>query len=270
MSYLAAEVSDHDASPVECYKFIGSFRTYRYTSADVQQTVNFEDYEPVAGRRGNIRAGTQSDDNLSLEIELPFDVDVVQDYAYSESPPGLVLEVYRVHRGTDFSTDWSLLWKGKVSAFNINGRVAKIRVPSIFSRALQTDVPSAYYQGPCNHVLFDQRCGLARSLFTTTTTVTGVGTTAIQVASTAEPDGSLAAGEVVITRTGERRLILANSAGLLTINYPFVDARNGDEVEITQGCDHSFSTCKTKFNNSAQYGGHPFIPADNPFQGEVS
>lgn len=270
MSYLTAEASGHDGSPVECYKFIGTFRTYRYTSADSAQTVNGEVYQPVAGRRGNIRAGTQSDDNLSLEIELPFDVDVVRDYAYSESPPGLTLEVYRVHRNTDFATDWVLLWKGKVSAFNVDGRVAKIRVPSIFSRALQADLPSAYYQAPCNHVLFDARCKLARASYTITTTVTEPGTNAFTVASDGAADGELAAGEAVITRTGERRLILGNISDTITINYPFVDLRDGDEVELTLGCDHAFSTCKAKFNNSINFGGHPFIPADNPFQGEVS
>lgn len=270
MSYNAAENSIHDGAPVECYKFIGSFRTYRYTSADTEQTVNGELYFPVAGSRGTIRAGTQSDDSLALEITLPFNLDVVQDYAYAESPPALTLEVYRVHRGTDFATDWSLLWKGKVSSFNVDGRVAKVRVPSIFSRALQGDLPSAYYQNPCNHVLFDSRCKVNRAIFSTVTTVTDAQTLDVNVVDDGADDGALAAGEIVNNRTGERRLILNNLANTVSINYPFVDMRVGDEVELAAGCDHSFSTCKAKFNNALNYGGHPYIPTDNPFQGEVS
>lgn len=270
MSYDIAEASVHDAAPVECYKFIGSFRTYRYTSADAAQTVNGETYLPVAGKRGTVRSGTQADDTLSLEIELPFDVDVVRDYAYSESPPKLALEVYRVHRNTDFATDWVLLWKGKVSAFNVDGRIAKVRVPSIFSRALQGDLPNAYYQAPCNHVLYDSRCKVVRATYATTTTVSEVGTLAFTVLDDGGVDGALKAGEAVNNRNGERRLILNNVVGTVTISYPFVDLRVGDEVELVQGCDHSFATCKAKFNNTINYGGHPFIPADNPFAGEIS
>lgn len=270
MSYDDFELSTHDAAPVECYKFIGSFRTYRYTSADLAQTVNGETYEPIAGKRGTVRSGTQADDTLSLEIELPFDVDVVRDYAYSESPPSLALEVYRVHRGSSFATDWILLWKGKVSAFNVDGRIAKVRVPSIFSRALQGDLPNAYYQAPCNHVLYDSRCKVVRADWAVTTVVNAVGTLSFDVADDGGVDAALKAGEAVNNRNGERRLILNNVAGTVTISYPFVDLRVGDEVELVAGCDHSFATCKAKFNNTINYGGHPFIPADNPFMGEIS
>lgn len=270
MSYDLAEGSTHDGAPVECYKFIGSFRTYRYTSADLAQTVNGETYEPVAGRRGTVRSGTQADDTLSLEIELPFDVDVVRDYAYSESPPRLSLEVYRVHRGTDFGTDWTLLWKGTVSAFNVDGRIAKVRVPSIFSRALQGDLPNAYFQAPCNHVLYDSRCKASRGANRVETTVSAAGSLSFTVANDGGVDGALAAGEAVNLRNGERRLILGNSAGIVTIGYPFFDLRAGDPIELVRGCDHSFSTCKAKFNNSINFGGHPFIPTDNPFTGTVS
>lgn len=270
MSYDDFEESVHDAAPVECYKFIGAFRTYRYTSADQAQTVNGETYQPVAGKRGTVRSGTQSDDTLALEIELPFDVDVVRDYAYAESPPTLTLEVYRVHRGSDFATDWILLWKGKVSAFNVDGRVAKIRIPSIFSRALQGDLPSAYYQAPCNHVLFDSRCKVVRATNTVTTEVSDVGTVSFNVLSDGGVDNALIAGEAVNLRTGERRLILGNIAGTVSVNYPFVDMKVGDEVELTKGCDHSFTTCKAKFDNTINFGGHPYIPADNPFTGDLS
>lgn len=269
MTYETSEYSVHDARPVECFKFIGSFRTYRYTSAEEEVTVAGETYLPIPGKRGMIRAGTQQDDNLSLDIEMPFDTDVVEDYAYAESPPSLSLELYRVHRGTNFATDFVLLWKGKVTSFSVDGRVAKVRVPSVFARALQADLPSAYYQAPCNHVLFDSLCSVSRAANTTTTSVETTASLAVTVADVSDPDNVLAGGEIVNTRTGERRLILSNQAGVINFSYPFVDMIAGDPVELTKGCDHSFSTCKSKFSNGARFGGHPYIPADNPFAGEV-
>ena len=38
MSFDAAETSIHDAAPIEVYKFIGTFETYRYTSYETQVT----------------------------------------------------------------------------------------------------------------------------------------------------------------------------------------------------------------------------------------
>lgn len=270
MTYEAIEASAHDGAPIECYKFIGTFRTYRYTSAEVDQTVNGEDYTSAAVKRGQIKAGTQSDDSLALDIELPFNVDVIRDYAYAESPPRLIVEVYRVHRQSDHATEWALYWKGKATSFTVDGFVAKVRVPSIFARALQGDLPNVYWQAPCNHVLYDSRCKVSRIAHTITATVLSVGGTVFGVDDDGGVDNALKAGEAVCLRTGERRLIMSNATGTITINYPFVDLREGDTVQMVDGCDHSFTTCKAKFANTDNFGGHPYIPADNPFSGELS
>lgn len=269
MSYESIEASPHDGAPVECYKLIGTFKTYRYTSAEVPQTVNGETYEPAAVKRGQVKAGTQSDDSLALDIELPFNSEVITDYAYSESPPSLVVEVYRVHRQSDHATEWALYWRGKATSFTVDDFVAKIRVPSIFARALQGDLPNVYYQAPCNHVLYDSRCKVSRVAHTITATVISVAPGAVSVTNDGGVDNALKAGELVCLRTGERRLIMGNVAGTLTISYPFVDLREGDSVQMVDGCDHSFTTCKAKFANTLNFGGHPYIPADNPFSGEI-
>jgi uncharacterized phage protein (TIGR02218 family) len=268
-TYDEFESSAHDGEPVECYKFMGSFRNYYYTSADLPQTVNGEDYEPAPVKRSTFRAGTQSDDSIANDVELPFNVDVIQDYAYAESPPRLMVEVYRVHRGSDHGTEWALYWKGRATAFTVDGRVAKVRVPSIFARALQGDLPNVYWQAPCNHVLYDARCKVVRIAHTITTTVITAGSSAFDVVNDGGVTNALKAGEAVVTRTGERRLIMSNLAGTITINYPFVDLRDGDTVDLVDGCDHSFTTCKAKFANEVNFGGHPYIPADNPFSGEL-
>lgn len=268
-TYEDFENSPHDGAPVECYKFMGTFRTYRYTSAETLQVVNGEEYEPAPLKRSTVKAGTQSDDSLSLDIELPFNTAVVRDYAYAESPPSLTVEVYRLHRGSDPATQWALYWKGKATSFTVDNWVAKIRVPSIFSRALQGDLPNVYWQAPCNHVLYDSRCKVPRPAHTIATTVADVAGTAFNVANDGGVANALKAGEAVCMRTGERRLIMANLAGTITINFPFVDLRVGDPMELVDGCDHSFTTCGAKFANKLNFGGHPYIPADNPFSGEI-
>ena len=47
----------------------------------------------------------------------------------------------------------------------------------------------------------------------------------------------------------------------------------GSTVVVLAGCDHSVTTCDTKFNtpedtqsNVINYGGFPFVPGKNPFE----
>ena len=79
--------------------------------------------------------------------------------------------------------------------------------------------------------------------------MTLVGTSNVTVVADGFDDAYLKAGEIVCARSGERRMILNNVANTITINYPFNDLRIGDTVELTAGCDHSFSTCTAKFSN---------------------
>lgn len=265
--YDLYEESPAASAPVEAYKFIGSFRDYLYTSANRTVTISGERYTPVPVTRSRIKAGTQEDENLSLDLEFPFDTDVVLDYAYAQTPPKLQLEVYR--QQTDDPDAFTLYWQGVVRGFNISGRVAKIQVPSIFSLALQGEIPNVYYQAPCNHILYDERCTIARAANMVARNVAGVDGVTINLSLATGVDGQLAAGEVVNTRTGERRLILSNVGAIIEIGYAFVDIRPGDGLEMFKGCDHSLATCKAKFNNVINFGGHPYIPADNPFEGSL-
>lgn len=267
------EQSVSDSVPVEAYKFIGSFKTYRYTSTNAPIDVasgpggEIERYRPVAVTRSRIKAGTQEDKGLALDLEIPFDTEVVLDYAYSQTPPKLLLEIYR--QQSREPTAFSLYWRGLVRGFQVTDRVAKIQVPSIFSLALQGVVPSVYYQSTCNHVLYNERCTISRAANKFDTIVGGVAGTTINLPTSPTTDGDLAAGEIVNNRTGERRLILSNVGTVLTVGYAFVDIRPGDNITLYRGCDHSLATCKAKFNNVINFGGHPYIPPDNPFEGSL-
>lgn len=262
------EQSDEASVPIEGYKFIGSFQTYRYTSSERVETINGEQYLPVAVSRSRVKAGTQEDDSLSLDLTIPFNVPVVMDYAYSQTPPKLELEVYRQQAGDPEA--WTLYWQGKVRGFSVEDRKATIKIPSIFSLALQGEIPNVYYQVPCNHVLYDNRCKASRILHSVERTVLDTSPTLIQISSAPGADGLFAAGEIINMRNGERRLILSNVLDAITIGYPFVDLLPGDTVELAKGCDHSLAVCKAVFDNVVNHGGFKYIPADNPFDGSVA
>lgn len=273
-AYDDQEESVSGSVPIECYKFVGTFRTYRYTSANHVVTAATgpaglpEKYEPITMSRSRIKAGTQEDKTLSLDLEFPFDTDVVMDYAYAQTPPKLNLFVYR-QQAREVNA-FILYWRGLVRGFQVTNRIAKIQVPSIFSLALQGSVPNVYYQAVCNHVFMDERCKMGREIMSFAATAVGaVGTTLTISGSTVVQDRQYAGGEIVNERSGERRIILEKNIDVLTVGYAFVDMQGGDPLRIYRGCDHSFDTCESDYSNEVNFGGHPYIPPDNPFEGSL-
>ena len=267
--YEDAELSTHAGSPVEAYKFTGTFQNYYYTSIEQNVTINGQLYVSSLISRKAINIGTQEDGEMALELGLPMDLEIVTDYGFDVSPPDLTLELLRYHEGTNPASDWIVAWKGKVTSFSSSGHNVQALVPSIFSITLTGEIPSVYYQNMCNHVLYDDRCKLVKASYQQDTTITAINDGIITVADDGFADGFLSAGEMINTTKNERRLIIDNVADVVTVNFTFFNAEIGDSVSLFVGCNHSFTACKDKFSNSLNYGGFPYIPSDNPFESEL-
>lgn len=262
MAYQDDEKGIQSGAPIEVFRFVGSFNTYRYTSYAETVIVDGETYVPIAIKRDPLKVGTQSEDQLALEVSLPFTDPLVQEYAYDQAPPSLVLEIIRVHE-TD-TNDQITLWKGRVTSFTVEGALAKVRVPSIFGYILQGSTPSPRYQAPCNHILYDTRCGVTEASFREIRTITGFTGNIVAVSAITQVPADLAAGMLRLDN-GEARMIISVTGLDITVTYPFSNISIGQTVDIIQGCDHSFATCKAKFNNGDRFGGCPLVPPRNPF-----
>jgi len=267
MTFDATERGVAIAAPVELYKFTGTFNTYRLTSADQDITNSEGTYTATAIKRNKLATGNQEETGLALEVELPYAHAMVTEYAFDTSPPSLVLEFFRAHRND--LNDTILLWKGEVISWSLEGRVAKLKIPNLFSYALSGQCPPVKYQAPCNHVLGDDRCGVdltdaANQQISTIDTISG-NTVVIDDTSTFS-DGECVGGQMTVGQ--ERRLITANVGTTFTVALPFTAASPADSVTIHRGCDHSLAGaagCITRFNNAANYGGFPLVPDRNPF-----
>ena len=270
MTYAGSEVSVHGGTPNELYKFEGTYSTYLYTSGPVAiiyddgSGAGDETYLPIAIQRGAINAGTQDDDQLDLTITISVKHQVVLDYAFEDTPPSLQLSIYRYH-GLD---DVRPFWFGPVNNIQVTNGRAQIRSYSKLGAALGQDFPNVYYQSPCNHTVFDAHCKMVyadHSSVVATTLINGRTLTFAAV-----PDlvaGKLLGGEVKLA-SGERRMVTAETATTVTVNFAFSSnaLTLGDEVTLAKGCDLAYlGDCKTSFMNQINFGGYPFIPSDNPF-----
>lgn len=266
MSYDANESSVEGGQPVECYEFIGTHNTYRFTTADTDIVLDSKVFRRAVSGRSKLVISGQQDINQELIVYLPYDHALVYEYAYKNAPPDLQLIVYRGHRTDNLTTDFVIYSKGKVSGISVDGEEASFRVPSLFSNAMTSAASAVYFQSSCNHTLYDGMCRVLRNSFRVETSVATVDSLSVSLASAGgHPDGFFVGGEVYSPSSRERRTIVAHTGTTLTISFPFSMLDVGMLVEVTAGCNHSQSDCKNKFNNIARYGGDPLIPTSNAF-----
>lgn len=264
--YTDADQSAEGGAPVECYKFTGTFTTYLYTTSDEAVVIGADTYLPTVMERSSLVIGVHIDDTQELTLTCPTNIDLVLDYAFQVSPPDLSLQIIRFHRGTDPDTDSVIYWTGSVASIVASKHEAQIRVPSIFGSAMKGNIPRIGYQFACNHRLYDGRCKLDINSWSFTSTVAGVdGVSVVTATLSAFPDGTFVGGELAATVSGERRMIIAHTGSAITVNFPFSGLVEGDAIQVSAGCDHSFATCGSKFSNQLNYGGFKFTPNVNPF-----
>lgn len=268
MTYEASEVSKHSGRPIELFRYVGTYETFRYTSS--QAPIDFQapdevashTYTPLAMQRSALNNATQNDDNAEVSIDMPVSTDIIAIYGFQISPPALECTIFRGHNPGEFIRAWS----GQVENISVVKGTASIRVPSDLASALSADFPNVYFQGPCNHTLFDARCGIDVADWSATQEITVIDGKTITVDDVPdELDGLLIGGDALLP-SGERRMIISQIGSIITINYPFAGAEVGDDLIIAAGCDLAhLGDCKTKFDNTQRFGGFPYIPSKNIF-----
>lgn len=266
--YDVMEESIDDSAPYELYEWVGTYRNYFMTTDMLTHVFNGSNYNPVAGlKRSTLKAGTHDEDNVDMTITIPITEQIVKDYGFQTTPPRLVLNIYRFQRDAATFVQY---WKGPVASISIDDENATFRTPSKFGNMLQGSIPNIYIQPPCNNVLFDDFCRVSRVLNSVDTVVTSIEGRVINISSTGSfPDGWFIGGEIAMPSNNERRMIVAQTGPLLTVNYAFANLSVGSSVQVTAGCDHSYDGVNgcPKHNNQKNFGGCPFVPGEsnNPF-----
>lgn len=260
------EASAEDSAPVELYFFEGTYKNYYFTSDSVPITHLGFTYKPLAGlMREGFKVGTHNDDDQGIIVSIPISNQIVVEYGFENTPPKLDLTIFRRQRG--LTTSYGEVWKGSISSISITNEIAKFKSLSKFAKMLGSNVPNVYFQGPCNNVLYDERCKVSRAANTLNTQIaTIVNSRTFTIPSLgAFADGHFLGGEIAIPAKNERRLIIAQAGTQLTVNYEFSGIEIGTSIEVTGGCDHSYDGAGgcLKFSNQVNFGGFPFVPGES-------
>lgn len=191
------------------------------------------------------------------------------------------LTIYRadVDSAGAFS-NYGATFKGQLSSPIIEGANISVRVlgaNALFARRAPKQVMSQL----CGTNLFRARCGLALSDWTWNATIAAVSGNLVTIGSISRANGSgnpagfgaadwFALGWMQWTASGlpQRLGILTStllSGGQIVLT---LDKASGlsvsASVKAVPGCDRLFSTCGTKFSNSDNFRGFPFMPSVSP------
>ena len=159
----------------------------------------------------------------------------------------------------------AMLFKGRLGNIDEIGRSnAKLTVNSDLV-LLDIDMPRNMYQPTCLHTLYDIGCGLSKTSpsFSASGTV-GAGSTA-SIIYWSGANANFAQGTITFT-SGVLAGVTAtvgsavNGSALNLINPLQSVPAPGDGFTVYFGCDHTLTTCQSKFNNLANFRGFPYVP----------
>lgn len=257
----------------DCFTFrLLSGLILTYTNADVPITLNGYTYLAnsvlVDGLHYRCSIGLEVDQQKVTIAARP--TDTVEGVPFLQALRNGVFDGCEVKRERVFLSSWSaapigsvILFKGRFGAIDTVGRTsAQVTVNSDLV-LLDIKMPRNLYSPACVHVLYDSGCGLVKNAYGANGTV-GSGSSNATInwsgASSAFLQGSITfSSGVNAGKTATVKSIVAGSS--LTLAYPLTSpCATGDAFTVYQGCDHTLSTCQSKFNNAAHFRGFPFIP----------
>lgn len=261
MSYDDLERSVEGSSPVELYKFIRGGYTWYFTSAEYDVVFGMNTYLSRSLKRSSIEA-TQEQARSALTIDTTSDFEISDLFRITAPTDVIAVIVTRYHDG---DAGAAVLWTGRLLNVTLAGDTSKLNCEPATSSLGRTGLRRLYGL-QCALVLY--ACGISKDDHKIETTVTAISGGVISVAALlSRPYGggwietSLGSGQV------ERRFIRSFSGLDLTLSLPFQNIEVGAAVTVFPGCDHTTATCADVYNNLPNYGGFPFTPQKNPFDG---
>lgn len=263
MTYDASERSFQGGAPVELYLFARGSQVWRFTSADTDIEHEGNTYTSIPLSRNAIETSPEQPRN-TLTITAPRDFTIAYLFRITAPTDIVSLTVYRFHRG-DSGT--AVIWMGRVLNALWQGAKAQLTCEPISVSFGRTGL-RRLYQTSCPHVLYGSGCRLDKADFARVCVVGAIDGNALTVDGL---DPMSYGGGFVEWDVGsgnlERRFIRSFAGLVLTLAQPFQDLEVGDSVTVYPGCDHTMATCDGDFDNLVNYGGMPFIPSKNPFDG---
>ena len=254
--------------------------TLCYTSADFIIKYDGKTFLPVGGDNPCIeRSEITQEAGLSVD-DLTLEINSIPSHYISGVS---FIEAFRVglFDGASFRLDFAFFkdgWSsapavldkqfvGTLDVEEITGSYVKASVKSPMNR-LSENFPRNTYQASCHHSLYCDGCNVNKNSYSEFLKTVGANSTKTKIyCSLNQPSGYYTNGIIQFTSGNnitEKRGIKEHNGSELILSMPllFTPAEN-DTFTISAGCNKSIDMCSSKFDNLANFGGTPFVPASD-------
>lgn len=262
--------------PVDLYQFNYGAEIFRFTSDAEEITFGGATYTPTEIKRSAPTQNPRERRNTKVQLQANAAERPFSDYIGIQPAQIMNCVITRIQldEGPDASpllgspqpeptpATAFVLFEGYVTSIAFSGRTCDIDM-NPFNEQFSREIPRYKYHGLCNHVLYDSFCQVNPNSFKQSGIVNGVDGNDISIGGFT--GSAFTAGYVQNAAGNDYRMIIIHSSDTFTLLLPFRENILGATVTAFQGCDHSVQTCKTKFNNVANFGGFPLVPGTNPF-----
>lgn len=264
-------------TPKELYRFVEDSQVWTLTSADADEVYNSETYVSTTVGRNEIESKNQLS-RANVEISFDLDNEMARRWMRQVTESVVTLTIF----AKDEEGNVAVNWKGRLSSVKPEQTAIVLIFESVFT-SLRRPGLRARYQRACRHVLYGRGCTLNKEDFAVIGKVTAVSNQTVVVPEAASFQDGYFTGGMIEGPDGALRFITNHSGQTLTlirtlesIVESFALAGYGKSYgmfyggvacRIFPGCPRDRNTCDNRFDNLLNFGGFPFIPLRNPFDG---
>jgi uncharacterized phage protein (TIGR02218 family) len=273
MTFATLEVSAEDGRPVELLMVSYLTNHWYYTTAEDAIVHDGNTYTPLPIKHDAIES-TGDIARSNCTIHVPQDCPVGELFRV-QPPSGVVSVTLFVKHVED--AEVKAVWKGRITNVEWSQPWLALQTESLFTSLKRVGLRRKYaVQCPLAlYVTGHGQCNVSKAAFKVDYVVTSIsGATVNCAAAVGAAVDHFAGGFVtwVHAEKGylEQRMVKSSDASgnlVLTSQPPGLVV--GMTISTYPGCDHLPETCHSKFNNSLNYGGMPYIPTKNPFNGST-
>lgn len=289
MTYPSIEQSEYDSRETFLYLIALPDRTLAYTNAPqtITATIDSVEYDfrhPLGGIWHGSVGSTPDDDGgdgdegptespdagrTGLDIRVSHLNPIVRAHRSFPPPGNTDVDIYRQNE-IDGDPEPVLLGYVVVET-PIEDSVGIIRCQHIAEIVSGSEGLSETHGPTCPYMTYSFPCPAVLANHTSTATVTDIDTDSftVEVDDISQIDGWFTAG-VMEAPDGDKRFILDHTGDVLTLqqNFPSTTLKVGDVVNLIDGDDHLYQTCRDKFGDEtgqgAAFGGNNLQANKNP------
>ena len=264
MSYNGDEISIENGNPIELYVFYYAGTRYLYTSSKYPISAEGLLFSPEYIERGeSLKLGDSGGTIETCIIKVPRTNPVA--LLYQGAPPELdkvVIEVFRIHGQA--TSDYIKIIDGTVSQVRFLDSTVELTIT--IENVLNRYIPRGTLSYNCQNCIYDEKCRLSAENYGFECTISNWDNPLFLHSYNLREKESGYFTDGYVRMGSSVRAIVKHEDDYIQIKYPINDAVKQANFTVYPGCSQVFKLCATRFHNTANFNGIPYIEPYNVYK----